>query len=87
MVDSFLSHCDKSFQCHTTKQKVDRFPAIRNFLAYEVQTFIIQISNGTADTVFYLEFKQKSWTTLGNSTKTITRMSWELDLRKISKIV
>ena len=38
-------------------------------------------------TVFYLEFKYKRWTTLGNSTKTITRMSWELDLRKISKIV
>ena len=40
-----------------------------------------------AYTVFYLEFKYKRWTTLGNSTKTITRMSWELDLRKISKIV
>ena len=42
---------------------------------------------GDKYTVFYLEFKYKGWTTLGNSTKTITRMSWELDLRKISKIV
>ena len=30
---------------------------------------------------------KKSWTTLGNSTRTITRMLWELDFRKISNEV
>ena len=38
-------------------------------------------------TMFFLDFELKCLTTLENSTKNITTMSWKLDIRKNSKIV